>query len=349
MADMAPVIISKPRLIDFVAQIFCAAGVSRALAVEWATPLVWADMRGIESHGTLRVGQYLGMLERKEINPQPEIVVLRRAGAMALIEADLAPGPVAMTYAMREAIALAKVSHIGWCTARNVAHAGALGYIASHATTRPMATIVMGASSPLMAYHGARVSSLGTNPLAIAFPTAKGPPFLLDMSTSNAARGKVLKAAAEGRSIPLGWGIDANGQNTTDPAQVSTLLPFGGPKGSGLSLMMECLASLMAGNAILSPLLGDPTLKAGARQNGIAIAIDLAAFGDVATMLAEADTLRQTIASLPRADGVDRLFLPGEIEHEVMMSREEGGLPLASTTVQQLTEIARKLGVTSPF
>ena len=347
MAREEMVTIGKPALLDFVARIFRAAGVPDQLAKDWAAPLVWADLRGIESHGVLRVGQYLGMLQRKEINSTPEIAVIRRAGAIALIEADLAPGPVAMTYAMREAMAFAETHHVGWCTARNVAHAGALGYVASQATTRPMAAIVMGASSPLMAYHGARVASLGTNPLAIAFPTRKGPPFLLDMSTSTAARGKVLKALSAGQSIPLGWGIDADGLDTTDPARVATLLPLSGPKGSGLSLMMECLASLMAGNPILTPLLGNPALSAGARQNGIAIAVDLAAFGEVDAMLDEADKLRQTIAALPRAEGVSRLFLPGEIEYEVMMKREESGIPMASTTVQQLTDIARKLGISA--
>lgn len=349
MTGEETVTIRKPVLSDFVADIFCEAGVSPHLAKEWAASLVWADLRGIETHGVLRVSQYLGMLDRREINRKPDIAVVRKSGAMALIEADLAPGAVAMSRAMDEAIAIAEVSHIGWCTARNVAHAGALGYIASQAVSRPMAAIVMGASSPLMAYHGTRVPSLGTNPLAISFPTAKGPPFLLDMSTSTAARGKVLKAISAGQQIPIGWGIDAQGRDTTDPSKVETLLPFSGPKGSGLSLMLECLASLMASNPILTPLLNDPSLSPGARQNGVAVAVDLAAFGEVNAMLAEADKLRQAIAGLPRAEGVSRLFLPGEIEHELMAKRETSGIPLATGTVRQLSEIAQSLGMTTPF
>lgn len=349
MADNDTILISTSDLRDFAAAIFVAAGVPGPLARDWADPLVWADARGIESHGVLRIPQYLGMLERQEINANPDISVVRKAGAIALLEADLAPGPVAMTIAMREAMALADVHHIGWCSARNVAHAGALGYIASQATVRPMAAIVMGASSPLMAYHGARVPSLGTNPLAIAFPTASGSPFLLDMSTSTAARGKILKAAATGQSIPTGWGIDGDGRDTNDPSQIATLLPLGGPKGSGLSFMMECLASLVASNPILAPLLGNPTLSAGARQNGIAIALDLGAFGDVDAMLDEAEKLREAITALPRADGVDRLFLPGEIENETMRAREASGIPLARGTARQLAGIARRHGLDSPF
>ena len=341
--------IGKEQLTAFVADLFTAAGVPSSLAKQWAIPLTWAEARGIESHGVLRVGQYLGMLERNEINRNPDIHIARRAGATALLEADLAPGPVAMSIAMREAIDLAATHQVGWCVARNVAHAGALGYVALQAVTAPRAAIVMGASSPLMAYHGARVSSLGTNPIAIAFPTRSGPPFLLDMSTSTAARGRIMKAAVLGEKIPTGWGIDADGRDTTDPASVATLLPLAGAKGSGLSFMLECLASLTAGNPILAPLLGNPQLAAGARQNGVALVVDLAAFGDAAAMLDEADELRRAIAALPRAEGVERLYLPGEIEDERMRQRERDGIPLAAITVEQLSNIATSLGVASPF
>src|SRR5207244_4246743 len=107
-----------------------------------------------------------------------------------------------------------------------------------------MAGIVMTASGPMMAYHGAKVAGVSTNPIAIAVPGKTHRPYLIDMSTSTVAYGKVLTAKDAGTSVPSGWGIDAAGRDTTDPHQIKTLLPLGGPKGSGLSFMIECLASL---------------------------------------------------------------------------------------------------------
>ena len=99
----------------------------------------------------------------------------------------------------------------------------------------------MTASGPMMAYHGARVAGVSTNPIAIAFPAVNRPAFLIDMSTATVAMGKVLNARDAERQVPLDWGIDNDGRPTTDPKSISTLLPLGGPKGSGLSFMIECL------------------------------------------------------------------------------------------------------------
>src|SRR5262249_12944674 len=115
---------------------------------------------------------------------------------------------------------------------------------------------VRSAPGRMMAYHGAKVAAVSSNPLAIAFPAKNRPPLLLDMSTSNVAMGKVMSARDAGRDIPLGWGLDAQGRDTTDPRKLATLLPLGGPKGSGLSFMIECLCSLAVGHSSLAAALG---------------------------------------------------------------------------------------------
>ena len=155
-----------------------------------------------------------------------------------------------------------------------------------------MAGIVMTASGPLMAYHGARVSGVSTNPLAIAFPAGERPPYVLDMSTSTVAMGKLMSARDAGRDVPLGWGIDAQGRDTTDAAKVATLLPMAGPKGSGLSFMIECLCSLTVANPIVASALEAGGFLENPFLNGVALAIDLAAFGDM-------EAIRRQ-ASLPR-------------------------------------------------
>src|SRR6266478_8283256 len=178
-------VISSADLRRFASDLFVAAGVALAMADEWAKSLVWANLRGVDSHGVLRIPGYIERLKTKAINPAPDMRVEQRSGAIAILEADRAPGAVAMAKAMDEAIARAREVHVGWCAARNITHAGAVGYFALQAANARMAGIVMSASGPMMAYHGAKVSGVSSNPLAIAFPAGKRRPLVLDMSTSN--------------------------------------------------------------------------------------------------------------------------------------------------------------------
>jgi LDH2 family malate/lactate/ureidoglycolate dehydrogenase len=263
-----------------------------------------------------------------------------------VLEADLAPGPVAMSRAMKEAIACARDVHIGWCAARNITHAGAIGYFALHAAEAGMAGIVMTASGPMMAYHGARVAGVSTNPIAIAFPAVQRP-FLIDMSTATVAMGKVLNARDAGREVPLDWGIDTDGRPTADPKRISTLLPLGGPKGSGLSFMIECLCSLTIGNPIIAHALESGGSLDSPFLNGVAIAIDLSAFGDVEGIRSEAERLGAAISALPEANA-EGILLPGERGERVLQERERNGIPIPSGTWSRLLAAAEKLGVGTP-
>jgi ureidoglycolate dehydrogenase (NAD+) len=337
--------IGKADLESYVTDIFTAAGVAPQMAQEWARVLVWANLRGVDSHGVLRVPRYVDLLRRKAINAAPEICLERRSGAIAVLDCDLAPGAVAMTRAMGEAIGRAREVHIGWCGARNITHAGAIGYFALQAAEAGMAGIVMCASGPLMAYHGARIAGVSTNPIAIAVPGGRSRPFLLDMSTSTAAYGKIMSARDLGIAIPTGWGVDAVGRDTSDPNRVATLLPLGGPKGSGLSLMIECLASLAIGNPLIAAALTGSTSQDSPVLNGLAIAVDLAALGDLGRFTAEIDRLHDAIAALPRAEGIERILLPGERGDAVKDAREATGIPIAAGTCKRLTATAAALGV----
>jgi ureidoglycolate dehydrogenase (NAD+) len=339
-------IIQSADLARFSSALLQACGVAPAMADEWAKSLVWANLRGTDSHGVLRIPSYIDRLKVKAINPSPAIAVTKRSGAVAVLEADRAPGAVAMSLAMAEAIARAHEVHIGWCAARNITHAGAVGYFALQAAQAGMAGIVMSASGPMMAYHGAKAAGVSTNPIAIAFPAKNRRPFVLDMSTSTVSMGKVLSARDAGQSIPLGWGTDRAGRGTTDPRKVATLVPLGGPKGSGLSFMIECLCSLAIGNPIIAPALSGeldaPFL------NGLAVAVDLAAFGDLAGILAEADRLGDEISALEPDESVERVFLPGERGDLTLAERERDGIPLPQGTWSRLLACANELGVAAP-
>ncbi len=341
--------IGKTELENFVAAIFAAAGVAPVMAADWARMVVWADLRGVDSHGVIRVPRYVDLIRRKFIHAKPAMRVERSSGAIAVLEADHAPGAIAMTRAMTEALGRAREVHIGWCGARNITHAGAIGQFALQAAEAGMAGIAMCASSPLMAYYGARVAGVSTNPIAIAVPAGRGrAPFMLDMSTSTAAFGKVMAARDRGAPIPLGWAMDASGRDTTDPSRVATLLPLGGAKGSGLSLMIECLASLAVGNPLIATALADAERGDSPVLNGIAIAVDLAVLGDFGNFTAEIDKLHDAIAALPRAAGVDRILLPGERGDSVKAEREKTGIPVSRGTWTRLAATAASLGVPAP-
>ncbi|HUI95369.1 MAG TPA: Ldh family oxidoreductase [Xanthobacteraceae bacterium] len=345
MAD--DILLSKSDLTTFAAAIFAAAGVAPAMAAPWAEAVVWANLRGVDSHGVIRIPRYVDLLRKKSINPQPTMRVERRAGAVAVLDADRAPGAVGMARAMDEAIACAREVHVGWCAAKNITHAGAVGYFALRAARAGMAGIVMTASGPLMAYHGARVAGVSTNPIAIAVPGKARRPLVLDMSTSTVSNGKVLAARDKGEPVPVGWGLDADGHDTTDPRKIATLLPLGGPKGSGLSLMIECLTSLAVGSPLISLALAGG-LADNPFLNGVAIAIDLAAIGDLEKFTAEVDRLGDAITGLPRADGVDRILLPGERGDAILAERETRGIPVPAGTWKRLVAAAEAVGVKAP-
>ncbi len=160
--------------------------------------------------------------------------------------------------------------------------------------------------------------------------------------------GKVMSARDAGQKIPLGWGLDADGRDTTDPKKLATLLPLGGPKGSGLSFMIECLCSLMVENPIIAPALASGGKLDAPYLNGIAIAVDLAAFGDRERILSEANRLARLIATLAPADGVERIYLPGERGDSILRERMREGIPLPQGTWSRLLACAEALGVPPP-
>ena len=169
-------VIPSADLQRFASALFAAAGVAPPMADEWAKSLVWANLRGVDSHGVLRIPGYIERLKTKAINPAPDMRVEQRSGAVAVLEADRAPGAVAMAKAMDEAVARAREVHVGWCAARNITHAGAVGYFALQAANAGMAGIVMSFSGPMMAYHGQPPDAVGhtrtQNPCIVPMPSA---------------------------------------------------------------------------------------------------------------------------------------------------------------------------------
>jgi ureidoglycolate dehydrogenase (NAD+) len=329
----------------FVAAIFRAKGMTEADAAQVAEVLIWADLRGVDSHGVVRVPRYLHFIKRGDFDPagRPR---LREISANAFVlDCAHTAGPVAMMQATERAAAAAAQGAVAFGLVNGSTHIGAAGYYVEKAAARGLAAIVLAAGIPNMAYHGARTLGVATAPIAIAVP---GPehPLLLDMATAVAASGKLRQAIEEGRPIPEGWALDEAGNPTTDPAKAAISLPLGGPKGAGLALMFECLTGILAGAAALAPLLGKPASRHV--QNAAIIALDVAQFRPVADFVADIAALQSGIKGLPRLAGVEEILLPGERGRRSAAERRERGIPLARALWDELGRIGAELGVAAP-
>lgn len=338
------VVQSEP-LADFTCSVFEACGMSAADAGDVAELLVWANLRGVDSHGVLRIPWYVALIDRGEMNPRPAAAVTRETVAVCQWDADRSLGPPVTRIAMRAVVEKARAVGVGWGLIRNVTHQGAMGYYSLMAAAEGMAGIAIACSPPNMAPHGARAAGLHNSPISIAVPTSKRPPLVLDMATSVAAGGKLYHAADRGAPLGEGWALDAAGRPTTDAEDAKVLIPAALHKGSGLAMMFECLASIMAANPLAEPFMAAGRGERAHNQNSIVAAVDIAAFGDANDYAERVDALIDGIKALPTADGSDEVLVPGELEHRAYERRSVDGIPLPAGTVARLAAVAARFGL----
>lgn len=339
-------IIHADALRVFAENLLTAGGFAASDAAQTADLLVWANLRGVDSHGVLRIPRYIEMIELGLTKSGGSIETIKEFGAIAVLDGGKCPGAVGMNAAAEQAENLARKFGLGWVAARNISHAGAIGYFSSAVASKGLIGVAMTASKPLMSYFGAKGEALSTNPLSIAIPAGDGvDPVVLDMSTAAVALGKIMAAKDNGQAIPAGWATDKDGVITTDPHDVAALLPMAGAKGSGLSLMIEMLTSVLAGNAIIGPVLTG--LKKGG-FNGLVLALDPAAFGNADEFAAEVARLSDAIHDLQPAQGNDQVLLPGERSATAARDQQTNGIPLASGTAKRLIEVANRFNVDIP-
>ena len=337
--------VGAAELQEFTKQVFIRVGTPSEDAALEAEVLVWANLRGVDSHGVLRIPSYLEMIDKGLMNPRPKIQVLKETAATVLIDADRALGPVVTVGAMRRAIEKARQAGIGWALIRNTTHQGAMAFYALMAAREGMAGLAIVCSPPNMAPHGARAAGVHNSPISIAVPARRRRPLVLDMATSVAAGGKLRLAVDKGVALPPGWALDKHGAPTTDAAKATILVPFGGPKGSGLAMMFETLTSLMAGNPLLEPALFGEEGAARHRQNSVVAAVDIGTFTDADAYRDHVDRLIDGLKALPRADGVGEILVPGEPEDRSAEERRRDGVPLPPGTIRNLRAVADRLGV----
>jgi len=327
------------------------AGVPEDQADLIAKIIVEADLRGIGSHGILRLPSYIQRVLSGTMTAVTEVKVLRERSATLLMDAQSGFGQVAAVHAMETALDRAGKYGTGFVAVRNAGHFGIAAYYAMMALPRKMIGMVFANAAPSMAAWGGTIPLLGTNPICVAVPTGGDVDIVLDMASSVVARGKIRLALNKGEEIPLDWAQDANGLPTKDPAAAmkGTLLPIGGPKGYGLALIVDILSGVLTGSNfgkhVASTIDYDRSVSAGFGVQ----ALDISAFAEPDEFMQDIQTLIADIRNSPRASGVDRIYLPGEIEWLRYQERLESGIPIPFSVLGDIKELAQKLDVHLEF
>jgi LDH2 family malate/lactate/ureidoglycolate dehydrogenase len=344
-------VIDAEALRRFCAQAFEEAGSTAADAAIVADTLVEADLRGVHSHGVWWVATYTRRLRHGGLNSRPVFRVLRDTPAMGVIDADRAMGQVAAVRAMHLAMDKARASGVGVVTVRNSNHFGAAAYYAQLASRKDQIGFAVSDAEPIMAPWGGTKAVVGNNPMAYAIPGEGEFDVVLDMAQSVVAWGKIFLAAQRGEKIPEGWALGADGKSTDDPhqAMAGLLLPVGGYKGYGLAMVMEILASVLAGATFGSGMAPMSDDSAAQDVGHLLMALDIAHFLPLADFRRRMADLIGEHRAVPLASGVERIWLPGEMEHEKRLERLKNGIPLEPYIVEALAAVGRDLKMDVAF
>jgi LDH2 family malate/lactate/ureidoglycolate dehydrogenase len=332
---------------------FEVAGLSPEDARLTTENLIFANLRGVDSHGVIRLKAYVERLQaggfKRGVWPQ----VVCEEGSSALIDGRHGMGQVAATTAMKLAIEKAAKTGVAVVSVRNSNHFGASAFYAMQALAQGMIGFAATNAGPTMAPTGGREGRLGNNAAAIAVPAGQCPPIVLDMATGAVAWGKIFVAQQEGRKIPTTWALDKNGSPTDDPnaaAHQGMIQPFGGYKGYGLSLLIDILTGVLSGGGFSTHVRTlYQELETPSQVAHTCAALRIEAFMALAEFHRRMDEIIGLMRSCPAAPGIERIFVPGEIERETEKLRREEGIPINPALQTELIALAAELGVKAPF
>jgi ureidoglycolate dehydrogenase (NAD+) len=336
---MTDVIVSYENLIRVCSGKLIQAGVNLEHAHTVAEVLVHADLRGVSSHGVLRTEHYVKRVQAGGINIAPRFSVKDTGPVSAIYDGDDGFGHVVSKKAMDYAIRMAKKNGIGAVGVINSSHCGALSYFVQQAIDAKLIGMAMTHTDKVTVPHGGVNPFFGTNPIAYGFPAGKQKPVILDMATSNVAFGKVLHARESGKEIPPDWGVDESGIPTSNPHDVRALLPFAGPKGYGLAMVVDIFSGLLTGSAFgphIVPMYGEYENK---RKLGHFYCVfNPAMFTDPQVFLVNMDRMIDEIHQAQPAEGTERVMVPGEPEQQRADVRMKEGIPVTESVYAYLTQ-----------
>src|SRR5881296_1852334 len=362
MAEVETKLFPIEALRDFSNQVFLHFGVPKHDATQAAEVLAAADLRGIDSSDVCSSDLYFDMLTLGRINPRPEIKVLRSTPSTATIDGDNGLGLVVGPHANRFAMDMAERFGSGWVSVQNTNHYGIAGYYVLKALERNLIGWAMTNSTKLVAPLWGAERMLGTNPIAIGFPSKEEPPIVIDMATSAAAYGKIEIAKRRGEPIPKGWAVDSEGRDTSDPNEMvngGALLPLGsdrergGHKGYGLAVMVDVLCGVLSG-ANWGPFTPPfalrqeiPKRSVGKGTGHFFGAMQIDGFIDKDEFKKQIDEWIHVFRKTKPAAGTNGPLIPGDPEREAEAIRSKEGIPLIKPVVDDLFDISRKTRI--PF
>ena len=340
--------IAEEQLKKAIVDVLHTLGAKDQEALLVADVLVEADMRGIATHGCAFVPLIAERHAHGLLNIPTHLEYIADSEAITHIDGNNGLGQMAAAEAMKTCIEKARQYGVGLALVRNTNHIGFLGYYPLMAVVEGMIGVCMSNAAPAIAPWGGAEAFFGTNPLSIAAPVANGTPIVLDMSSSIVARGKIRRAQRLGEKIPEGWALDADGVPTTDPVEAlkGTVLPLAGPKGYGLALFVDLLSGLLSGSKHSRDLLTFHKPLGPTGVGAMLMAIDIARFMPLEHFETLAHDYTEAIRNSKKAKGVDRIFLPGEIEAgKADVSKSQGIVEVDSQIVEKINLLLQEKGL----
>lgn len=342
------VIVTAQMLTDVVRRALEREQLDSAQATLVAETLVEADLRGVHTHGVARLPVYVERLRHDVVNRHPEPRVTVELGGLMVLDGDNGMGFVVAQIASERCIELARRQGVALVAVSNSNHFGTAAHYVELIAAAGLVGIAISNGPPVMAPTGSARAYFGANPLAVGLPVQGEAPVVLDMSTTVAAQGHVLLAAARGERIPLGWALNAAGEPTDEPAEAlrGAMLPFGGHKGSGIALAIEALTGLFVGGSFgpyVHSMIRHPDRPQDVAHAFIAISTE-ALPGGADGFARRVEKMTGELRSLPPAAGSERVLLPGEREHALKRERLRDGIPIDDKTWEGLVKLDPTLG-----
>lgn len=299
-----------------------------------------------DTHGLARLQQYMERVSTGRVKAKPNFTISEKTPVAAHLDGDNGFGFVVASTAMKEAITRAEIYGIGIVTANRSNHFGMGATYVLQALEAGMISLVFTNSAKQMPPFGGKETLLGISPFAAGAPSKNEVPYILDMAPSVVAKGKIRRAARRGEKIPLGWAYDKDGRPTEDAEEAlsGSMAPIGGPKGSGIAILMDIMSGVLSGAAFGGEV-GDQYKDTRPQNVGhcfIAIKPDVFMSSD--DFRSRMDTLVQRVHGVTPAEGFKEVLFPGEPEHRMAAERSVKGLPFAEAEKKMFEELAEKFG-----
>jgi LDH2 family malate/lactate/ureidoglycolate dehydrogenase len=342
------VTVGENPLTDFCTDVLSRLGVSLNEAAIIATNLVDADLRGVASHGVIRLPIYAERLAAGVVNPRPNVRIIRETATTAVVDGDNGMGQWVAAESMLVAIDKGLSGNCAFVSVRNSNHFGAAAYYSRMALAHNMIglSLTIGGINHMAPWGGAE-AILGNNPFSVALPAGEECPIILDMACSVAARGKIIVAAKDNTPIPNDWAIGSDGESTIDPLEALNgfMLPVGGPKGYSLTLVIGLLSAMLSGayfGSEVTHMYND--LKRPQNIGHLFGVLPIASFESLETYTKRMDQAIREIRNVKRAPGVERIYMPGEHEQFLADKHRRCGVPIGLAVWAELQEVAKRFG-----